>query len=351
MISKNLPKLCLLVIILVNFACSETEENVPLTTPASEIDTDKLVRKASLVNQEIPFRVLSEGGEDLTDITTFFVNGAAIDGATFSSDTIGEFEVYGVYTQNGIEVTTSTASFRVIIPKQKIVVEDYTGTWCGFCPRVSAALYSLKDETDFITVVAIHETANSFPDPMHFDQVQLLKDAFDVQGFPAARINRNINWPNPHPNGAITSIAGLDTNLALAINSELIGNELKVQVNVVYEEGSVEGDKLVVYLLEDGILSDQVNYYNQDTTSPYFNTGNPIPDFEHNETLRNSLSTVLGDAIPSTPALTEYVASFTMTVPSNYVIDNLNIAAMVVDADNTAKNSQHAAVNEDKPYE
>ncbi|WP_179005056.1 Omp28-related outer membrane protein [Winogradskyella forsetii] len=351
MISKKVPKLLFLLLILISVSCSKTEENVPLTTPTAQIDVDKLVRKASLVNQEIPFKIINEVGEDVTSSATFYVDGETIEGSVFSSDIIGDFEVYGVYMEEGVEVTTNTESFSVIVPKRKIVIEDYTGTWCGFCPRVAGAVNSLKEETDFITVIAIHETANSFPDPMHFDQVQLLKDAFGIEGFPAAKVNRTVEWQTPHPNSAVTSIAGLDTNLALAINSELVGNELTVQINVVYEEGSVEGDKLVVYLLEDGILNDQVNYYNADTTSPYFNAGDPIPDFEHNETLRNALSSVLGDPIPVTGALTEYITSFTITVPSDYVTDNLSIAAMVVDSDNTAKNSQHAHVGDDKPYE
>ena len=351
MISKKVPKLFLLIIMLISIGCSKTEENVPLTTPTAQIDVDKLVRKASLINQNIPFRILNEAGEDVTALATFYVDGEPVEGASFSSDVIGDFEVYGVYMEDGVEITTNTESFSVIIPKRKIVVEDYTGTWCGFCPRVSGALHSLQGETDDITIVAIHETANSYPDPMHFGQVQLLKDAFNVEGFPAARINRSIDWQNPHPNSDITSIAGLDTNIALAINSELVGDELTVQVNVVYEEGSVSGDKLVVYLLEDDILHGQVNYYNEDSTSPFYNLGDIIPDFEHNEVLRNSLSSVLGDDIPVTSALTEYITSFTITVPSNYVTDNLSIAAMVVDSNNTAKNSQHAHINEDKSYE
>jgi thiol-disulfide isomerase/thioredoxin len=351
MILNKMPKLFLLMLVLISVACSKTEENIPLTLPTAQITVDKIVRKASLINQEIPFRIINEQGEDVSAIVTFYVNGNPIDGALFSSDSIGDFEVYGVYIQDGVEITTNTESFSVIIPKRKIVVEDYTGTWCGFCPRVSGALYSLKEETDDITIVAIHETANSFPDPMHFNEVQLLKDAFDVEGFPAARINRTVNWQNPHPNSDITSIAGLDTNLALAINSELSGSELLVQVNLVYEEGSEQGDKLVVYLLEDEIINDQVNYYNQDTTSPFYNLGNPIPDFEHNEVLRNSLSSILGDPIPMTAALTEYVTSYAITIPSNYNMENLSIVAMIVNEDNSAKNAQLADITVDKAYE
>ena len=351
MISKKMPKLFLLLIFIVTASCSKTEENVPLTTPTAQISVDKLVRKASLINQDIPFTIINEAGVDVTDLATFYVNGEVVVGSSFSSGVIGEFDVYGVYMDDGVEITTNTESFSVIIPKRKIVVEDYTGTWCGFCPRVSAALTSLHEETDDITVIAIHETANSFEDPMHFNQVQILKDAFNVEGFPAARIDRNTDWQNPHSNSDITSMAGLDTNLALAINSELEGSELTVQINVVYEEGSTLGDKLVVYLLEDGIINGQVNYYNEDSTSPFYNLGDVIPSFEHNEVLRNSLSSVLGDEIPVTSSLTEYITSFTITVPSNYVTDNLSIAAIVVDSNNSAKNSQFAHINEDKAYE
>lgn len=351
MISKRIPKIALLLFLALSFSCSKTEENVPLTTPTAEITVDKLVRQASLRNQEIPFKIINEAGEDVTALATFYVDGEPVSGSVFSSATIGEFEVYGVYMEDGVEITTNTESFSVIIPKRKVVVEDYTGTWCGFCPRVAGAITDLHEETDDITVVAIHETANSFPDPMHFDQVQLLKDAFGVEGFPAARINRVVDWPTPHPNGDITSIAGLDTNLAVALNSELTNSELLVQVNVVYEEGSVQGDKLVVYLLEDHIIHDQINYYNEDTTSPFYNLGDPIPSFEHNEVLRASLTSVLGNTIPSTEALIEYVTSFTINIPSSYDSDNLSVVAMVVAENNTAKNSQFAHVNEDKSYE
>ncbi|WP_299099118.1 Omp28-related outer membrane protein [uncultured Winogradskyella sp.] len=351
MISKKVPKLFILLFTILIISCSKTEENVPLTTPTAQIDVDKLVRKASLINQDIPFKIINEADEDVTSLATFYVDGNAVIGSSFSSDEIGDFEVYGVYMEDGVEITTNTESFSVIIPKRKIVVEDYTGTWCGFCPRVSAALTSLHEETNDITVIAIHETANSFEDPMHFEQIQILKDAFDVEGFPAAKINRTANWQNPHVNSDVTSIAGLDTNLALAINSELVNSELTVQVNVVFEEGSIAGDKLVVYLLEDEIINDQVNYYNADSTSPFYNMGDIIPDFEHNEVLRNSLSSVLGDAIPVTEALTEYITSFTVTVPDDYNIDNLGIVAMVVSDDNSSKNSQYAHINEDKAYE
>jgi len=348
----KIPKILFFIISLVVISsCSKTEENVSLEPPTGEIVVDELVREASLRNQIIPFKVINEAGDDVTDITTFYVDNLEVEGTIFFSETIGEFEVYGVYTEEGVEITTNTESFRVIIPKRKVVIEDYTGTWCGFCPRVVAAVETVHEVTDDIAIVAIHETANSNPDPMHFPQVLDLKNEFGVSGLPAARINRTVNWSVPYDTSDVTSMAGQDTDFAIAIISELTDNELVVEVNVVYENGSVPGDKLVVYLVEDGIIHDQTNYFNSDETSPYYQMGNPIPDFTHNDVLRQSLTQTLGDDISGTPALETYTRTFSTTLDPEYVNDNLSLVVMVVSEDNTARNAQFAEVNEDKSYE
>ncbi len=104
-------------------SCSKTEENVPLTQETVEITVENFVRKASLPNQEIPFNLTNETGENINDIATFYVNGSAIEGSVFSSAEIGEFEVYVEYEENGVPVTTTPETFEVIIPKRKVVLE------------------------------------------------------------------------------------------------------------------------------------------------------------------------------------------------------------------------------------
>ena len=347
----KIPNLLFALSFLVIISCSKSEDNVPLTVPTAQINVDKLVRQASLRNQTIPFSVLNENGDEVTAITTFYVDGQAISGNTFSSPTIGEFEVYGKYTENGVEITTNTKSFSVIIPKRKIVVEDYTGTWCGFCPKVADAIEATHAITNDIAVVAIHQTASSLPDPMHFESFDTLKDAFGVNGLPAARINRTNVWDDPYLADDIVAMAGVDTNMAISMVSEVNENTLVVKVNVVYENGSENGDKLVLYLLESGVVHAQTNYYNQDNTSPYFGLGNPIPNFVHNDALRLSLTQALGNNISATPALEEYSDTLTATLSTDFNVDNLSLVAMVVRADNSAKNAQVAQLNEDKAYE
>jgi len=315
-------------------------------------DNTLIVSNAKVLrNQEMTFSLVDNQGDDISSTATFYVDGSAISGNTYSSGSVGIFEVYAEYDVAGTPTQTDQLSFEVYIPKRKVVLEDYTGAWCGYCPAVAAAAESAHDVTDDIAIVAIHETSFTFPDPMHFDEVQTLKDAFGVDGLPDARINRTTDWSDPYPTASIISMAGEDTNVAIAINSQLSGLDLTVSVKVISEVELAGSDKLVVYLLEEGIIYDQINYYDNDPTSPYYQLGNPIPNFVHNEVLRLSLTSVLGDNVSSTAALTEYTRSFTTSILPEYNTSNLHIVVMLVSEDNSARNAQFSDIGEDKNYE
>ncbi|MGK0385557.1 MAG: thiol-disulfide isomerase/thioredoxin, partial [Patiriisocius sp.] len=302
-------------------------------------------------NQEIPFKVITEDGTDVTADATFFVDEVAIEGNIFTSSEVGDFEAYATYELNGTPIATTPEPFKVIIPKRKVVLEDYTGTWCGFCPSVAGAIEEASALSDDLAIVAIHITANSNPDPMHFDDVEILRDAFEIDGLPQARIDRSEFWFSPYFVEDALESAGVNTNSSISMTSKLDGDQLVTQVNIISEIGINSGDKLVVYLLEDGILYDQENYYDSDPTSPFFGLGNPIPDFEHNHTLRMSFSQVLGDDIPGAGALEEYTVTYNNTIPADYVKDNLTLIVMYVSEDNLAYNAQVGPINVIVPYE
>lgn len=340
----------LLFIGLTFFSCSKSEDFSGFVEQEIEIEEEEIVsalvvRTRSLRNQSIDFQVLDAEGTDVSAEATFYVDGEMISGSSFSSENTGSFEVYAEYEVEGTMVTTEVESFEVIIPKRKIVIEDYTGAWCGYCPRISAAIDAVHEETDHIAVVAIHND-----DDMALPFEEDLRETFEVFGFPSGRINRTQNWGNPHPAEAVTDIAGLNTNSAIAISSELNGTSLTVKVKLVSEE-DLNNHKLVVYLVEDGILSEQVNYFDQDPSSPYYQQGNPIIDFVNNDVLRASLTGILGDNIPATSSLTEYSRVLNANIDPSFNVDNLRLVAMLVQDDNTALNAQTAAVTTVKDYE
>jgi len=308
-------------------------------------------------NQTITFGLLDSNGNNTASDATFYVNGAAISGFTYSSPTEANYEVYAEYIINGETFTSPEKTFYVYIPKRNVVIEDYTGTWCGYCLKALVAIDSVKVLTEHVSVVAIHESSIGPPDPMDFAQIDDLQAEFDVpDSFPQTQLNRTTKWNATPPSSLIydydvvTAIAGQETDLSVAISSQLSGSTLSVDAKVMYRNGSEPGDKLVVYLLESGVIADQVNYFNSNPASPYFGMGNPIVGFVHDEALRNSLSALFGDNIPETPAFQEYKKTYTFNVPSEYNANNLSFVVMVVKADNSAKNSQHAELGETKVY-
>ncbi|MGO3182331.1 MAG: Omp28-related outer membrane protein [Aequorivita sp.] len=307
----------------------------------------------AMTDQVITFGLLDSSGEDQAADATFYVNDTAIEGFTFSSSTEGSFEVYAEYQVEGETYTTVTKEFSVYTPKRNVVIEDYTGTWCGYCLNALVAIDDVKELTDHISVVAIHKKSGSFPEPLHFERISELQEEFDVpDGFPQTQLNRTERWRgNPYDYSEVTDLAGTESNVSIGISSQIAGSELSVDVKVVYRNGSQQGDKLVVYLLESGVIADQVNYFDTVEGHPYEGYGNPIIDFVHNDGLRNSLSNLFGDNIPDTSSFEEYKKTYSFNVPSEYNADNLSFVVMVVKADNSAKNSQHAELGEIKTFQ
>lgn len=323
------------------------------TNRALTIDVSRAMK-----NQPITFSLLDGNGNNTASEATFYVNGIAISGFTFASENEGNFEVYAEYMINNEIYTTPEKYFSVYIPKRNVVIEDYTGTWCGYCLKALVAIDSVKALTEHVSIVAIHESSFGPPDPMDFAQIDDLQAEFNVpDSFPQTQLNRTVKWNATPPSSLIydydvvTSIAGMETDVSIAINSEISGSNLSVDATVVYRNGSEPGDKLVVYLLESGIVADQVNYFNSNSNSPYYGAGDPIVGFVHDDTLRNSLSNLFGDNIPETSAYQEFSKSYTFSVPAEYNAENLSFVVMVVMADNSAKNSQHAELGENKTFQ
>lgn len=85
------------------------------------------------------------------------------------------------------QISAATVDFvvdsRQLIPTYRPLVEEYTGTWCGFCPRGYVALKAMKRiyGDDFIAV-ACH-----VGDPMH---VKDMTSPVPITGYPAATIDR-----------------------------------------------------------------------------------------------------------------------------------------------------------------
>ena len=92
------------------------------------------------------------------------------------------------------------------IPKQKVLLEDYTGHQCGNCPRAAEMAHILKDSIygDQLIILTVHagwfsRTSDDYPTD-YSTEVGNDWDAFfgnSAAGNPNGMINR-INYPNGH---------------------------------------------------------------------------------------------------------------------------------------------------------
>jgi thiol-disulfide isomerase/thioredoxin len=316
-------------------------------------DTSFLVLETEkgLRNQELSLMLTGANEEDFTDLATFFVNENPIDGNTFSSSSEGMFEVYAQYNLAGTATSTPIQIIEIFKPKRKVLIEDYTGTWCGNCPRMTTFVHEAMEMTDHVAVISIHgNSISSGVDPLTIDEGMFLKNHFEVPGYPWGIINRGEVWDENDISNQINLYAGIDVDISIGIKSELVGDNLAVDVSVI-SENNLTNNKLVVFLLEDGIIEDQANYYAADATSPWYQMGNPIVDFEHNDVLRMSLTDPIGDAISNIVAFEVFSSNYSISIPSEYNLSNLKIAVIVVSQDNTAINAQIASINETKYFE
>ena len=327
-------------IITVTLSCSRTESFFYEVIEA-EIVTGLSVYPSYLRNQQISFSVFDIDGNDITSQSTFFVDGVSIVGNQISYPEIGSHQVYAEYSIESIVYNSDTKTFNIVIPETKVAIEDYTGTWCGYCPRISHAIEELRLITDKIAVVAIHNS-----DPMAISQESDLRNEFGIFGFPTGRINRTIDWSYPHTSNMIETLIDSENSIAISVDSHLVNmNQLEVQLRVV-SEVDLEDHKIVAYLVEDNLIYDQVSYYNYDENSYFFGMGNPIVGFVHNDVLRHSFTNILGDNLENpTPALANTIFNYSFQINSAHNPDNLGIVVMIVNQDNTAINSQFSKIN------
>ena len=309
----------------------------------------------TLINNEVTFSTYTSSGEEITNEAKFYVNGELIGDNTFESSIIGEFTITSEYlgiTSSPIIITFhdgTQVNFR-----KRVLIEDYTGTWCGYCTRVAYAIDQVKAITDDVVTVAIHRSSsvpsNSNYDPYNYDSSQLELLFTTLSGYPKALLNRMTPWTTPEDtniNQATALTQGTNPKLGLSINSSVTGNSVNLDVNVKFSQ-NFSNLKLVVYVLENGLVYSQKNY-----TTHYGNI-NPLSNYVHNHTLRSCITDLFGDAIDSneTTSGNTFTRTLSFSIPANVSnSENIEFVAFVIDENGNAINARKVSKNENQSFE
>lgn len=304
----------------------KSQENISLTADFS----------SRLTGETITFSVKNAKGDDFTADSEFFVKGVKIQGNSFSSDVMGTFEVTANY--NGVTSAPLVITFDEepqIHFRKRMLVEDYTGTWCGYCPRVAWGIELLHLQTEDAIAVAIHRPSSNVSspvyDPYNFPEAAELEATLGAAAYPKGFLNRTIRWENPEPDNIAQAIAltqGENPKLGLAITSAVDNGKITMDVNVMFGKDFSNNLKLVVYVLENGLVYDQHNY------TSYYNDEDILVNYVHNHVLRGCLTSILGEDINST--LTKngetFTRSFNVNIPASVANQaNIEFVAFVID--------------------
>ena len=241
---------------------------------------------------------------------------------------------------------------------KKVLIEEFTGAWCGYCPDGAYRVKNLINDNDGRVVGVSLHAGNPTGDAMEIAHTNYLETTYQNTGFPSGMVDRiaidgytSLNrgyWEYVANNQLLeTAVCGL------AIISKVNGQNATVEVHAGFNS-TPNGDdyRLTVYLIEDGVTGtgygyDQRNYYNTDPESPFYNLGDPIEGYEHNHTLRAVLSESLGNAISSSSLASggEHIETYTVDL-SSYNKKNLSIVAFVTYIGSTI--TEHEIMNVQK---
>lgn len=268
---------------------------------SNSLQTDSLYVKLSVDSvvkngfDKVQISVKNKDGNDITSQCSILANGMYTISANYLPTLyMGTYNITAIVS--GANIPSTTAKLKILPSpyKKKILVEDCTGAWCGYCPRVAFALESYKASHPNCISIAVH--GGSGTDPMKFQYYSSFNSQFAVGGYPTAIVNRKKQADGTYDWSENTS--DLDkaltegVPLGISINSTVDGSSVIGSVKVKFGINTTNPMKIVIAYVENGIVYPQTNYY-----APNYGA-NPISDMVHNGVLRRTATNLFGDLIP-----------------------------------------------------
>jgi hypothetical protein len=246
---------------------------------------------------------------------------------------------------------TSTNKINTVsVNSPKVVlIEEGTGTWCGWCPRGAVAMeYMDNTYPNTFAGIAVHNQ-----DPM---MVTAYDAAAAFSGFPGANVDRvllGVDVSDQDFENYYNDRKDLITPAGLAIQTGGSGNNVSVTVNATFRTVFAASNyRLAVVISEDNVKGtttawDQHNYYSSQTNNIALNGAghnwqtetDPVPaaNMEYDHVGRALLGGYTGQAGSVPAAITDgqtATYTFNYTVPATSVRANMHAVALLIDQNN-----------------
>ncbi|WP_070137276.1 T9SS type A sorting domain-containing protein [Crocinitomix algicola] len=241
-------------------------------------------------------------------------------------------------------------------PEKFAVVEEKTGTWCGWCPYGTVQLAALEESEPNFIGIAIHNG-----DPManaYYDDASDVLPGFS--GYPYAAVDRVVGdhaWYAP--NGVTERLA--ETPVAsIAVGGYIEGGQLEIRIKANFTE-AVSGDwRLAAVVTEDHVTGGsgyaQANYFAPGVAEPdgiplsgaghvWNEEPHPVPasDMVYDHVARviadNSFGGVEGSLPETIEADVDYWYSYYVDVDGSWDLENISVVAMLVEPSGAINNA------------
>lgn len=246
----------------------------------------------------------------------------------------------GETIENPTTLTTTFKIFTNVFPRQKHIVEQFTSTYCTWCPLGSAMLAKLTDMRDDVIKVGIHGNMNG-TDPFKIAQCDTIMSYMGANSYPSAAFDRMVGWEDDATlvNGIgyyeeysqqvaeqlssffdyVSEIAPSFATIKIKsdINKETREAQITVSGDITSDFDDMMGTdaKLTVYLTEDSLIARQLNQ------------GTWVAKYEHEGVFRQALGSVFGVNLNKDGET--YSNVFTYTIPEAWNMDKMNIIAFI----------------------
>jgi hypothetical protein len=329
-------------------SCSK-KENTPIPSDINIMLQSEIIY-ADLLDEQV-ITVTNDKNEDVTSSSQILLNNLPISGSRFKTSEVKTFTVRAI--NNGNESNSKT--FKAIRHEvnnftKKVIIEEFAGTWCSFCTRFTYLIDTMVASNNKIIPLTVHSG-----DPMQYVFVTQMRTRFGISSFPSGYINRAFIWDESAD--MVNRELNARAKLGIALKTSVSGNNINATVRVKFDISTSEHLNVVLVLMEDGLNYAQANFYNNTPASPFFELGDPIPGYIHNNVLRVAATDIFGDRIPSTLQAKNatWEKSYTLNA-SGYDLSKLRILAFVQYAENNVSrwgvlNAQVVKVGEDKSFD
>ncbi|HLS12020.1 MAG TPA: Omp28-related outer membrane protein [Flavobacteriaceae bacterium] len=248
----------------------------------------------------------------------------------------------GLFAQNLVSTTPQN---------KKVVLEEFTGINCVFCPDGHRIAQAIKDQNpDDVFLINVH--VGGFANPgsgqpdFRTSFGTALANQSGLQGYPSGTVNRHVFSGSTTALGRGSWAAAANiilqqesyVNIAGTAEIDVLTNELNVTVEVYYTGDSPEAtNKLNVALLQDNTLGPQTG-------------GNMGNNYVHMHRLVHFLTGQWGEDVTNTTEGSFEEFTFTYEIPNDYrdvdvVLEDLKVIAYLAEGNQEILTGDEMQIN------